>query len=741
MSSSQFSLATSADLQTISSKTVQDVVGQCALSSSQDLRSSTRRQRNSAIDFYEQVDERMSRNSCEYPAYQAKYVDQWLEAQTSNNTTAKKSDDQQMPCPVSNSESSLILKLDQSHESTTKLRDQWGNIIGIRGYPKECRTATGDDDDFHRSQSCSRRDYNKLKFDHTRLKSTHERLKKHICLMAKKFKHLLRGKDHEIDMLKSLMSKVKGNSLSSRIISFNGGFQYDEKELHRQLKELNEKLADNHSNNEFLRLLWQLEQENATLRRELVERKTDHEQQLKVLRLQIDKYQNEPSQAMLLKLKNENNHLKEINEYSRQEFQTLRDEYEKLEGELKKILSGQSEQDKDRAKDVSNLSLELSRLQVYQTKLESILETERAIKQELERQLDQSKRELNSFKERMKKLNRELVDSESRQERASSSEVKKMQLELMRWQEKCDRIAREKSDISELLRATRCKLDQMETRQSLELERLADSRRSESDSMEAKLKLNEMSRTKLQLTLEEASKNLANCQEERERLTSENLKLKHEIELKLLEADSFELAKSRSKGSEQQIELLQRQLKQCESSRRDLERERDNSADRIQLGREQLSELRQRFKLQQETFDKFKVAKEQELDRLRVNLNFEHYNRRVALGSIEKELRHSLQELASMKCRFVQRIGAAAAASSSPAASSSTAAGTSLARQCDGIRDRRHKQQCCQQKPANVIEVDSQLRDQRRQRQQQVNSSFDSPSSSCCSDGRHLSNS
>lgn len=81
----------------------------------------------------------------------------------------------------------------------------------------------------------------------------------------------------------------------------------------------------------------------------------------------------------------------------------------------------------------------------------------------------------------------------------------------------------------------------------------------------------------------------------------------------------------------------------------------EENSRQVERGKQQVDQLQRRFHLLQRALVEQCQKKDKELARWLASLNFEQYNKQVALEGIKGRLQDILSELEAMKCRFSQR--------------------------------------------------------------------------------------
>lgn len=613
-----------------------------------------------ADDFYEEVDERMSRNSLEYPDQQAKYIDKWL-AESAKSRRAP---------------SSRSVSFDDNDDSEARVR---GNVIGIRGFSSDSFIA----------DSRRRRDKHKrLKRAYATLQAEHEKLKCRLEATATAPGQQA-GCRHELEMeqLKALVARqgkrlgqlagqgngparqlericdicMQGATKQNMEAAASGGGQQNL----MQIKDLELKLAL--LEQEHATTVERLREDNELLRSQLGGRDSE----LECLKREVRNLSLEAHNRRYLNLQQENAKLREANERDQRDYRTLKVNYEQLEARLRALAEDQKVLGEEGGEEHRRLMVELCRLQVYQPKLEMILETEQKIKLELEARLGRLGEENSELREKIVTLEGQLNHERLQKRAFESNEIERLRNEALKWQANCQRLREEKVSLDEALRASQMKVVQLDARQGDQLEAARDAYRIELERAVEVARRIEGDKLALASQLAETSDRLTRCEIERDKLTGELLELHQELARLSATCDGNNSRQQQGGGPITALETVTSQLKQCETKSASLEAklralgarnhelmgELKLSRSEVDQLKRQLCEQKRRFAMQQKAFDELRERKEKELAKLRVDLNYEQYNRQISLRGIEKELRSSLKELESMKWRFSKRLG------------------------------------------------------------------------------------
>lgn len=593
--------------------------------------------------LYEEIDDRISKNSLEYPEQQAKNVNEWLTSATINP----------------NSE---IIPTDYDYGDDDDL-SHLGRVIGVRGFSSN-RTREESD---HRQRAR----FNRLKFDYLKLKTDHDKLRANLNEILSKSKRILKKKDYDIEVLKTLVAKQGRNSIGDNtrkrleckcdlqlnkdsLVAQNEGAESELNRLRHNFQDNQVKLNSKHR--EYEQNLDLLRDENKRLKDELVSKQKEYSKQVETLSNRIKVLTNEPSNRAISEIINENSRLRDLTEVDINEFLILKENYLNMEDRLKSLLEDQKCLDIEKNEEISKLMLELYRLQVHQPKLEMMVETERKIKQELQSKIDSlvetNKRLQEQLNDQLQRLNHEHMKSF----RDECVEIDKLQKELSRWQDKYEKVLKEKNESEESVRKFKFKLNSFDAKHQMELDQVREVSRCENEITTLNLLQCEKERDKLSSNLESLKKKLKDTENSKEQLSNNILELHKEIEYLKVGQDIVERSKLELETSNNHLVSLEEKLSKAECKIKYLLDEQNSFKMKLEKSKRQIEELQQRIQHQQRAFDNLKESKDKELSKLRVNLNFEQYNRQVALKGIEKELRVSLKELEAMKYRFSRRL-------------------------------------------------------------------------------------
>lgn len=572
-----------------------------------------------AQDCYEEIDERMSRNSFEYPEQQAKYVGRWLDDATNASRTRSAG---------------------SYHER--------GNVIGIRGFSSE---------ETRKSESRRERSaYAKLNLEHAKLKTEFDKLQKQFNYTMGKLRHMDIASDNKAATrddngsrfeLASIKCECQQRQQASRACA---GLESEVERLKQELAQLERKLDS--KDEEHAKILAALRVENERIWSESETTKGNLSKQLDSLRAQFQSMSSDPNNKLLMTLRNENSRLKDLGEVDMLEFENMKENYRQLEAQLISLIEEQKCSDKEKDEENARLMTELCRLQVYQPKLEMILETERSIKAELQKKIQALQVERSKIQEQLDGESLELRNERMRSKKTESVEIERLQRELAKWQENFYRLTRDKSDVENLLRVSRSKVTQIDAKHQSEMQLVEEAKRVEIERTEQDNLRLEKENKQLAARVGELENRLRDNEQENEKLM---IDIK-ELQAKLVAQEPGDSTLRQAKINEQKLVDLERELKMSEAKKGELTDLCDRLAMQLEQSKKQIEQLNQRCHLQQRACDELREKKDQELAKLRVNLNFEQYNRQVALRGVEKELRASLKELDAVKYRLSRRL-------------------------------------------------------------------------------------
>lgn len=623
-----------------------------------------------ARDFYEEVDDRMSHNSLEYPGQQARYIDRWL----------AESRGRRRDCSV---RSRSFERAGEEFESADSAPYARGNVVGIRGFSSDSYI----DEEGGGRQRLLEQNYTKLRRDYKQLLADYQRLKCRLEGGAQSVDGpgpARKRETLELEALKAVLLQQEEHRLAS-----NAGGQHkwrrgarnvcdacrqaesappdggpadgqareqrDNRQGPAAASRLEAPLAQGERDHE--RLVGELRADNQQLRAQLGARDAE----LDRLRGELGNLSLEPLSRKCRGLQQENARLREAQERDRNERDSLRANYDQLEARLKLLAGDQAAAGAESHDELNRTLVELCRLQVYQPKLEMILETERKIKLELQAQVERLQEDNRHQVQRLTAAERELHQEKLLARASDSAELDKCRNELSAWRQRCQRLNEEKVSLEEALRANKARFEQLETRLRNQLECAADSCRLQLDRAAEDTKRLEAERLALVAQLDEESQRARRCEMERDKLNAELLRLHHELARVAGTQErptAMETLASQLEQCEKRSLLLEGQLGAAETKNGQLLAELKLARHEADQLRRQLAEQKRRFAFQQRACDELRARKDKELARLRVDLNYEQYNRQISLRGIEKELRWSLKELESMKSRFSKRLGA-----------------------------------------------------------------------------------
>lgn len=591
---------------------------------------SARDEQEKRSQFFEEIDERISRNSLEYPEEQARYVRNWLDGTNAN-------DDEE-----------------DAH---------LGRVIGIRGFQSE-------NDEFRRSEERKlRSSFIRLKSDFLKLQSENDKMRLSWQDLMAKMRKILRKKNYDIDVLKTLLIKRTETDEPNKDVREDTervqscGYQLELDNLKNQIRQL--ELAARTKDKQQGDLIEGLRSENELLKHEADEKRQNLEEEVALLRAQMKKFlSSEPGEVGLLELRKENSRLKTINQLDASEFGLLRESYERLESQLKSVLSDQMNLDAEKNDEIKNVLTELCRLQVYQPKLEHILEVEREVKRELEQSIGSLEKENEQLKEAARLQKAELSSERMRTRKNESLEIERLVAEVQSLQEKCHSMRMEKCDLEEALRVSKVKLSHLDVRFSSDFELAKEEMEKDKERLRCDLMKAQEELRKVNGKFELAERRLVECERDKQQLQCQVVELERKLELAKESGALEEIKVSQLKEKAAQVGNLCDQLKSCEGKKGELFDENETLRRHLERASQQVEQLQLRYQHQQSAYDELKARKDKELAQLRTNLNLEQYNRQVALKGIERELRVSLRELEAMKYRFSQRLAQSNSSSS-----------------------------------------------------------------------------
>lgn len=588
-------------------------------------------------EMYEEIDARISRNSLEYPEQQAKNVGEWLTSATINPYSRSIPDDDDL--------------------------SQLGRVIGVRGFSS---TGTREESD-HRQRA----KFNQLKFDHLKLKNEHDKLRTNLNEILSKSKRMLEKKDYDIEVLKTLVAKQGRNSglgntknrlgckcdfqlNRDSLVAQDGRDEMEVKKLGQDFQDIERKL--NSKIREYEQNIDSLKDENKRLKDGIVSRQKEHSKQVETLSNRIKVLTNGPSNKAISEIANENSRLRGLTEVDINEFSILKENYLHLEDRLKSMLDDQKCLEIEKNEEISKLMVELYRLQVYQPKLETIIETERKIKQELQNKIDSLVETNKQLQEQLDDKFQRLNHEHRKSFRDECVEIDKLQEELSRWQIKYEKLLKEKNGSEESSQRLKIKLTNLEAKHRMELDQVREASQCENEITALNLLKCEKERDKLRSNLENIKRKLEDTENNKEQLSNDILELHREVEHLRIGQELAGKMKLELETSKSHLLFLEEKLSKSESTIKSLLDNQDSCKLKLEKSKRQIEELQIRIQHQQRAFDNLKDSKNRESTRLRTSLNFERYNRQVALKGIEKELRVSLKELEGMKYRFSRRL-------------------------------------------------------------------------------------
>ena len=394
------------------------------------------------------------------------------------------------------------------------------------------------------------------------------------------------------------------------------------------------------------------------------------------LRREIENLSLEPRVREIQQSKSDNEFLSQISGANLRDFENLKEKYKELESRLKQAVGQQSHRGNELLEQESRLTTEFYNLQVQQKKLEQLLETEQQIKIELQSRiknlLDQNAQLKSRVSQQTGQLNlkREICQNKSEDELNRLNDV------IVKLKQENSSLEEQKLSRERILRVAQNKCDQLEQRlrrakesgdggSGGERSELADARRAIETLEQEKQRLLERTR--------EQSLLLDSAERERQGLIENICNLSRKLELSSSDLDQVKTGRKRreeEKGKEEEdrvnnesaetVKRLESTIVELQGELQtrclDVQRLRSNVSElngRLAEAQVQYDELKKRYDLQSDTISAINLSKDKEVAKLRVDLNYERYNRQVAVRGVERELRASLKELEIMKCRFL----------------------------------------------------------------------------------------
>lgn len=594
--------------------------------------------RDANNDSFEEIDSKMSANSFEIPEHQAKHVREWLDDYNKG--------------PQAFHDYGL------DFEETISEK---GNVIGIRGFP----TGTV-------SSECGHRDkYYRLRREHSKLQSDYQKLALRLDNLEKRSNQAAQKKDdhRHIILEKSRHCRCKDKTYSSEC------HLCELRSISADLAGSNHTLIvrDSHLNDEQRQELDHLRRELRRLESELQRKDQVHEGTLASVRdeydrlkrqyneccMELDNMKNEvknlsyaPANRVLLALKDENTRLKDVNHADVVNYEKLLTDYAQMENKIKMMTDDQKCLDEQRDEETAKLMTELSRSQVHLAKLEALLDTERQIKAELEAKVGALGKDNEKLRETIVCLEKSLSKERLRTKANDSNERRALEAEIVRWQEKYEQLRGEINQVNEMLRSTKGKLTMIEMKHSAEIETLVERNKCETDKVRAEMHRLEADSAAVRNRLASAQDRLDTCEREKRALGDQLTDTSRRLELEAAKRKVDIEAAERHRRAEQEMAELRARLMKLESDNRRLASDLDQERKQSEQAEQKVAHYKHCYALQQRALDELRESKDKELSRLRVSLNLEQYNRQVALRGVERELRASLKELETVKCRF-----------------------------------------------------------------------------------------
>lgn len=595
---------------------------------------------SSNIDFFEEIDAKMSVNSFEIPDQQAKHVRDWL--------------DHQIDTPH---------RLASYRAELEEKSSEKGNVIGIRGFPS-C-TLSGD---YNQDR------FNELRDEHIKLQSDYQRVLAQLEQIKKQTSDKKGNNRIRVFRSKSCRHKTEDRSNFCRCHRCN--FRSSSADIITSSPRLdiiedanvNEEQKDelDHLQHELRSLELKLQQKDQVYEENLTNVRLENERikrQYDDCRTELDNMKNQmknlsytPTTRALLTLRDENTRLKDVNHADIVKYEQLIQDYALLENRIENMTTDQRCLNEQRDDEMNKLMNELCRHQVHKQKLETILETERQVKSELGNTISLLKEDNERLRDNLKDMEQDLSRERLRTKANDSNERKFMEAEILRWQDKYEQLRGEINTANELLRSTKGKMTMLEMKHRNELEALVEKSKHESDRTRVGLVRAESEISSLRARLMSLQERMNTCESEKKNLNDELIAAKRQIELESSNRKVDSEVLERFKRNEALMGELKSQLKDLESEKRRLTCDLDQERKQSEQAKQKISHYKHCCDLQQRAFDELKETKDKELNQLRVSLNLERYNRQVALKAVERELRASLKELETVKCRFSSRL-------------------------------------------------------------------------------------
>ena len=513
--------------------------------------------------------------------------------------------------------------------------NRFGNVIGIRGL----------------SSKSKREDerYTKLWIEYHKLRAQHHSLLfDFLEKVNQQFELWIKGESKDFKDIKLLLNRQNEKLQQHR----NCAVCHDklgETEMKRtterlkiELEKLREELQFKDEERQVE--IAEMNQKTAALRDEL-ERK---DEEISKLNKKIKNLALEPKLREIERMKSENESLKNLNSNRADEIQRLSQNYAELE-KLVEAKMGEHDDDESIHKEkVTHFMMECFRLQVKQSKLDEILSNQNTIKENLKVKIDRALSEKELLAEELAEKTAELAKSEKLTAGRKDREIHKLSALIRQQQEKYDRLREEKESLQKDLQWVEERCNMLESRVRADSNNATKDSRTELDRLRNVINNIELEKRDLEIKVEE----LVNKTNKTEKEKCDYLHQLCELHKRL---ESCRHSKDDHRedqlllGKEQLLKDLEAKLVSKESECRQIRTKYKDLEDQIEFCRKQNEELRTKFELQSKSIDEINAKKDKELAKLKVDLNYERYNRQVALRSAETELKASLLELQSMK--------------------------------------------------------------------------------------------
>lgn len=570
------------------------------------------------ITNYEDINRRLSQDSSGKLEH-ARYVDRWVEEvhqlsslANNNRPVSSLSESASQTSEWSSDPNGECLQADESP----------GNVIGIRGFSNSqssnnLHATIGRERQhqrMHRGCQMKCNKYDLLKANYAQLQSDFASLRKYIDKSMTNMNTNFNAKDFELQQLRAMLKHSVNN---------NSGQKYD-----------NDKDDNNDGSIE-----WKKERDILLA-------------ELKEIKDKLNTRDKSSNGKTVDFLRQDNDKLRAQLDRDAMEFGRLKQDYVQLESRLKSLLDEEKLVCESKEDEIAKVRLELCRLQVYQPKLEQILKGERAINGELQKQIAKLQQELAISREKNEVCQRDLNQERVRGAYLQSNETQNVVHELEKWQSKFKMLQRTLWQGEERARLLESKLEQLEKSRANELENSRERNRSEKLELIGSLNKCQLERDSMASKLANQCKENSSLRNEADSLRQKLRDSCRELELSRGLNERSGLTIERLETDSTRVYELQSKLKELELSHRQVCNDFENSKIELDSWKREMNQAKQRLLLQQRAFDDYRERKEKELARLRVSLNFEQYQRQIALENIERELKSSVRELETMKCRF-----------------------------------------------------------------------------------------